>query len=103
MKLAALIGTSGLTALTIPSTTNSLFNATQQLEDAHINYKHFLIGTRAGSRLPDYVGPRLADKWDTMGKLYKVRFWLSFCGFANQPRNKRVDLSNLNFCQFPVS
>lgn len=72
MKLAALIGTSGLTALTIPSsTTSSFFNATQQLEDAHINYKHFLIGTRAGSRLPDYVGPRLADKWDTMGKLYK--------------------------------
>ena len=74
MKLGALIGTTGVTALTIPSSTTSdtYFNATQQLEDAHINYKHFLIGTRAGSRVPDYVGPRLADKWDTMGELYKV-------------------------------
>ena len=88
MKLGALIGTTGVTALTIPSSTTSdtYFNATQQLEDAHINYKHFLIGTRAGSRVPDYVGPRLADKWDTMGELYKVFIYIDL----NQPRNKRV-------------
>ena len=65
MKISTLIGS----AVALPA--QNYFNATQQLEDAHINYKHFLIGTR-NNRVPDYVGPRLADKWDTMGELYKV-------------------------------
>ena len=58
----------GSTAVAMPG---PYFNATQQLEDAHINYKHFLIGTR-NNRVPDYVGPRLAEKWNEIGQLYQV-------------------------------
>ena len=66
MKLSMLIGSTVATPVANPG-----FNATQQLEDAHINYKHFLIGTR-NNRVPDYVGPRLAEKWNEIGQLYQV-------------------------------
>lgn len=52
------------------SGSNSHFNATQMLLDAHINPITMMGVNSRNSRLPEYIGARLQNTWHNLGQLY---------------------------------